>query len=111
MEFNIKEEDGIKIVNIFGDLVAGKLYDIKIKVNELTQSNNPKIIFDFSDVNFIDSSGIGFLINTLKALSKENSVLKLVNLNATAENVLKQMKIYTLFDVYETVEEAIESFS
>lgn len=110
MNFNTRKEDDINIVHIIGDLVSGKLYEIKEETNKLLEEDNPKIIFDFTDVNFVDSSGIGFLINTLKILSSKNSGLKIVNINTTVKNVLKQMKLYSLFEYYDSVDEALESF-
>ena len=110
MDFHITKEDDITIVHIIGDLVAGKLYDIKKQTNELLTEDNPKIILDFTDVNFMDSSGVGFLINTLKTLASKNIALKIANINATVTNVLKQMKLYSFFEHYESVDEALESF-
>ncbi len=110
MDFNITKEDDITVIHVVGDLVAGKLYDIKKRTNELLQEDNPKIILDLTDVNFVDSSGVGFLINILKTLASKNIGLKIANINDTVKNVLKQMKLYSFFEHYESVDEALESF-
>ena len=110
MEYNITKEDDVFIINLLGDLVAGKIYSLKEDVEKILKQEKPKIIFNFADVEFIDSSGIGLIVNALKKLSEKNSKLKLCNLNKTVTNIFKQIKIYSFFEVYDSLDEAIDSF-
>lgn len=110
MEYRITQEEDIYIIHLLGDLVAGKIYSLKDDIEKILEKNNPKIILDFSDVNFIDSSGIGLVVNVLKKLSQKNNKLKLCNLNNTVTNIFKQIKIYSFFEVFESLDEAIDSF-
>ncbi len=107
---SIDKEDDVYIVKFNTDVIAGNIHDIKAKVNELLSQNIVKFIFDFSSVNFMDSSGIGFLVTVLKELSKKDSKLKLCNLNNTVASTLKQVQLYSFFDIYDSVDEALESF-
>ncbi len=110
MEYNITKEDGIYIINLLGDLVAGKIYNLKEDLEKILTEENPKIIFNFADVKFIDSSGIGLIVNVLKKQSEKNNKLKLCNLNKTVTNIFKQIKIYSFFEVYDSLDEAIDSY-
>ena len=109
--YHIEKEEDIYIIRFNGDLIASTVTNIKDEIYEIYSSEeNPKVIFDFSDVSFMDSSGIGFLVSVLKDLSKKNAKLKLANMNITLTNTLKQVQLYSFFEVYPTVDEAIESF-
>jgi anti-anti-sigma factor len=109
--YHIDKEEDINIIKFNGDLIAGTVTSIKDEIQQIYQSEEkPKIIFDLSDVNFMDSSGIGFLVSILKDLNKKDSKLKLANLNTTLTNTLKQVQLFSFFEVYESLDEAIESF-
>ena len=109
--YHIKEVEGIKVITFSGDLTAATVTKIKDEIQQTYRDlNEPKIIFDLQDVEFLDSSGIGFLVAVLKELSQKNCKLKLANLNSALENTLKQVQLYSFFEIYETLEEAIESF-
>ncbi len=107
---SIEKEDDICIVKFNGNLLAGHISEVKSKINELINQNIVKFIFDFSDVNFMDSSGIGFLVSVLKSLSQKGTKLKLCNLNNTVASTLKQVQLYSFFDIYNSTDEALESF-
>jgi anti-anti-sigma factor len=107
---SIDKEDDIYIVKFNTDVIAGNIHIIKEKINEFLSQNVVKLVFDFKSVNFMDSSGIGFLVTVLKELSKKNSKLKLCNLNTTVSSTLKQVQLYSFFEIFDSVDEAVESF-
>ena len=54
------------------------------------------VVFDLSDVGFMDSTGIGFLIGRYKKLNRLGMAMYLENPNLTADKVLSVSGIYTL---------------
>ena len=106
------EDNEIAILRLDGDLVVSDVDKLRQEVHELIDKNVHKILLDFSDINFIDSSGIGLLVEILKTLTKyEGGQLKLVNLNRQVRDILKQIQLYSIFDIYESEDEALESFN
>ena len=74
------------------------------------EKNIHKIILDFSDIEFIDSSGIGLMVEILKSVKKfDDGQLKLINLNKQVKDILKQIQLYSIFEIYDSEDEAIES--
>jgi anti-sigma B factor antagonist len=110
MEYNIKKEGDIFAIYILGDLVAGKIFGLKKEIEEILEKERPKVLFNFSDVNFIDSSGIGLVINCLRKLSEKKGQLKLCNLNKTIINIFKQIRIHSFLEIYDSFYEALDSF-
>ncbi len=114
MGLNILPEvhDNIAIIRLDGDLVVSEVEKMRNEIRELVENNIHKIILDFSDIDFIDSSGIGLLVEILKTVSKfEDGQLKIVNINRQVKDILKQIQLYTIFDIYDSEEEALESFN
>lgn len=107
---SIDIEDDINIVRFNGDVIAEHITSIKGKINTLLSKGCDKFIFDFKSVKFMDSSGIGFLVSVLKELSKKNGKLRLCNLNKTVKSILQQVQLYSFFEIYDSCEEALESF-
>ena len=61
-------------------------------------------------VKEIDSSGIGELVSSYTAINKESGQLKLLNLTQKLQDLLTITKLLTVFDVYESEEEALASY-
>ena len=60
-------------------------------------------ILDFSDVNFMDSSGIAVVINALRTLKKMGAVLYLSGLQEQPKKVLKASGVDKLVEIKEAV--------
>ena len=66
-------------------------------IDELIETNYTKnIIFDFTDTNFMDSTGIGFLIGRYKKMKKQNISGYICNPNKHLEKLLTLSGIYQL---------------
>ena len=59
----------------------------------------------------IDSSGIGELIANYTTISRDGGQLKLLNLTDKIQNLLVITKLLTVFDTYDSENEAVQSFS
>ena len=67
------------------------------KIDDLIESSNiEKLIFDFTNTNFMDSTGIGFLIGRYKKTKKQNIMSYIYNPNKHLEKLLTLSGIYQL---------------
>jgi anti-anti-sigma factor len=74
---------------------------------ELAANRPPVMIFDLSEVPYIDSSGVGVLISYYSNGQKEGRRMALAGLNERVTALLKLTKVLTLLTSYPTVEEAV----
>ena len=66
---------------------------------------------NLAKVGYIDSSGIGELVSSYTAIGKDDGgQLKLLNLTQKLQDLLTITKLLTVFDVYESEEEALAGF-
>jgi len=69
-----------------------------------------KILIDFSQVAYIDSSGIGELVGCAVFIKERRGELKLCGMNARTFNLIKLVSLHSVFDVEEAEAEALMAF-
>jgi anti-sigma B factor antagonist len=79
-------------------------------MQELLRMDQPRVVFDFCSVTHLDSAGIEFLLNCLSAIVKRDGELKLAALSPQAATVLEITRVGRFFEVFPTVEDAVQSF-
>ncbi|MGL6105428.1 anti-sigma F factor antagonist [Romboutsia sp.] len=67
------------------------------------------IIFDFKNIIFMDSSGIGVIIGRYKKISSDGGKVSVVNVNARVKKIFDLSGMNKIIGVYDTREEAISS--
>lgn len=67
------------------------------------------IIFDFKNIKFMDSSGIGVIIGRYKKISNEGGKVSVVNVNDRVRKIFDLSGMDKIISIYDTNEEAISS--
>ena len=102
----------IGIIEIKGSLIGDRETDeFRAAVADLIEQGNKCLVIDLHKVNYLNSSGIGALISAHTSYAKNGGEVKLIGINTDVHNLLVVTKLIDVFDVYETVNEAIENFS
>lgn len=77
--------------------------------DRLIDAGNVKhIIFDFSDVGFMDSSGIGLIMGRYKKVMFMGGKAAVTNVGEVVNRIFGLSGLYQIIERYDTVEEAIE---
>ena len=106
-----KLDSNITVYEISGRLNLGNsLLNIESGIKKLIDQGSRRLIVDLTDVNYIDSSGIGELVSGFTAVRNRSGELKLLNLTKKVNDLLQLTKLFTVFDVYSDEEAAIRSF-
>ena len=74
------------------------------------ENNNKNVIIDLDAVEFVDSSFLGALVAGLKKATMMSGDLKIVGLQAPVKAMFELTRLYRIFDIFETVEDALKSF-
>lgn len=112
MDFSHTIQDSILVVVPTGpSLDAREAREFKDRIIELINtSNNHSIVIDMHNLQFIDSSGLGTFLSILKTLHAQKGELKLSNLNKPIRTIFELVSMHKIFEIYNTTEEAIQSF-
>src|SRR5688500_14308505 len=92
----VADEEGL----VFADHVDGLVADGRIN-----------IVVDFHDVNSIDSGGVGTLVAKYLSVRRRGGDMRLVRVTDRTRRVLAITRLLSVFQVFESAEEAIRSFS
>jgi anti-sigma B factor antagonist len=111
MKLTSREEKGVEILEPKGKIMGGPdatmLHDY---LHELINQDKKKVIIDLSKVEWMNSTGLGILISGLTTLRNNGGELKLANITEKIESLLTITKLITVFENYDSVEEAVNSF-
>ncbi|HEY6183291.1 MAG TPA: STAS domain-containing protein [Terriglobales bacterium] len=80
------------------------------EVMAVLRSDRPHIVFDFSEVQQIDSAGVEMLLKCLERVMSLDGDLKLAALTPQASVILELTRVDRLFEIFATVDAAVESF-
>ena len=83
-------------IGLAGELDEHSALMTKQKLDEILDNANSRIVFDFSALDFMDSTGIGVLIGRYKKYKDNNKSFFLSGANSTLEKVLTLSGIYSI---------------
>jgi anti-sigma B factor antagonist len=111
MDIKTRQLEDIIILAVTGRITLGEgnvmLRDV---VRDLADNGTKKVVLNLSEVNYIDSSGVGELVKTHTTLQNKGGQLKLSSLNKRVHDLLEMTKLSAVFDVHNDEASAIESF-
>lgn len=106
-----KIEPDIVVVQMNGRITMGSdSQKIEWGLAELLKQNQKKIIFDLTDVCYLDSAGVGILMMCHARLKKAGGTLRLVGAQGLVEEVLAITSVNKIVPLYRTTKEAVEDF-
>jgi len=112
MQIDQKMSGDVTVVHISGDITlnAGGDVLLKDKIQSLLQQGAKKIVLDLGGVAYVDSAGLGQLVQVYATTSHLGGSLKLLNLTKRLRDLLVLTKLLTVFDAYDSESEAVGSF-
>ncbi len=111
MEIEERSNGGVMILDLKGKLTIGEGDELlKDKVNSLIQQGYQKLLLNLEGVPYVDSAGLGEIVRTYTTVSRQGGKLKLLNLTKRIEDLLAITKLLTVFETFESEQEAVKSF-
>ena len=112
MQIGQRVTGDMAIVEVIGDITLSKGGDVvlKDKVQSLLQQGYRKVLLDLGNVSYVDSAGLGQLVQIYATTSHLGGSMKLLNLTKRLKDLLVLTKLLTVFESYDTEAEAVASF-
>lgn len=112
MKIKLSDHNGVVVLELDGKIMGGPdATAINDKLHELVDSKRINVVADLARVDWMNSSGLGILISGLTTIRNAGGDLKLAAVTERIKSLLMITKLLSIFDTFDTVEEAIESFS
>ncbi len=112
MKIKTSEQYGAVVIELKGNVMGGDdTKDFNGILHKYIDEGKKNIVVDLADVKFMNSSGLGMLIGGLTTIKKADGNLKLARVTDKIESLLIITKLITIFEFFETVEDAVKSYS
>lgn len=110
LRLSTRNLDGALIVDCTGRIVFGEeTAYLRDAVKKLI-AEKQNVVLNLSEINYIDSGGLGTLVALYTTARNCGSSIKLAHLTQRVGDLLQITKLVTVFDVYDTAEEAAAAF-
>lgn len=111
MKVNVRQRDGVTILDLKGKITIG-VGDVALRnaVQEVMNGGATNILINLADVTTIDSSGVGELVSAYATAAGRGAKLKLANLPSKVSDILQITQLITVFEVYDSEDEAVKSY-
>ncbi len=113
MALEIKElqMEGVTVLVLSGRVVLGdESNQLRSKLKDILGQGKTRLVLDLADVKYIDSAGLGALVAGYTSAQNQGASMKLANLTKKFDEQLHITKLVTVFDVYDSVQDAVKSF-
>lgn len=108
----IRRVGDVAIVDLAGRITLGEGSGLLHKtIRDLVGAGSKNILLNMKDVSYLDSAGLGELIGSYATVTNQGGQIKLEHLQSKIQDLLQLTKLYTVFPVYDTEEEAVRSFT
>jgi anti-sigma B factor antagonist len=113
MEIEQKMAGDVAVMTVIGDITLNAGGDIllKDKVQSLLQQGHRKLVIDLGAVSYVDSAGLGQLVQIHATTKNHGGSLRLANVTKRLKDLLVVTKLVTVFDSYDSEKEALASFT
>ena len=109
MNYQFENVGDVLKVSLDGRLVASCSEEFKDAMFERLRDCK-RVLMNLEKMAHIDSSGLGALVSILQWINSNGGALKLAALQPRPKIVFDITKVYRVFDIYATEEEALKSF-
>ena len=111
MTTQIRQQNGISILRPTGK-VGGRSSDLrKVILPQIETSDTPRILINFEQVNRVDSSGLGTLMEAYTAASRKQGRVGVINVGKHIRNLIVLSRVFSLFEHFDSEDAAVAGLS
>ena len=105
-----RTKDGVLVVECIGRIVFGDETTLLRDTIKKAVSENNRIVLNLAEVSYLDSGGLGTIVALHTTAQNAGGSVKLANLTQRVDDLMQITKLLTVFEVFNSEAEAIDSF-
>jgi anti-sigma B factor antagonist len=106
--YTTQDGNSVMVLTPAGRLDITTAWQFRLKLQECISKLSRHIIVNLSQVNFIDSSGLTSLVAGMRDADKVKGSFRICNVHPEAKLVFEVTMMDTVFEIFDTEEEALE---
>ena len=112
MKISERNVGNVTVLALKGKVTIGS-GDIALRdaIEKAVSSGKKNLLVDLGGVSKLDSSGLGELVAAHNTVTADSGTIKLAKIPSKVYNIMGVAQIISVFDVFDDVDEALESFS
>ena len=99
------------VLAVSGDITMGGGSHVSDAVRALLRDGRYHFVLDMTRVRYVDSVGLGELVEAYAAVKNRGGALKLVHVGRRLRDLLVVSRMLTVFDAYDSEADALASFT
>lgn len=107
---NYKRIQNVIVIKLEGELMSQDCQKLKEDLKQYI-SIDKYLVFDLEDLSMIDSSGLGYIIHTLKTVSPQNGDVRISNLCGQPKVIFEITRVDSIFKQFDTQKDAVLSYN
>lgn len=111
MEISERNSGKVTVLDVSGKITLGE-GDVllKDKLHSLLHQGRKDVLLNLGRVQYVDSAGLGAIVAAYTTMTREGGTLKLVSVTKRLQDLLTITKLLTVFDTFDSEEEALRSY-
>ncbi len=111
LELKFSDIDGKNAseVTFTGDLDATNVEEVVEQIFDCMNMKTANIVADFTDLRYVNSTGLGILLHFSKSAKEKNGFFKICNINENVFEIIDIIGATSLLEIYDTVDDAVAS--
>jgi anti-sigma B factor antagonist len=112
MQIAERQSGSVTVIDLSGKITLGEDGNLlKDKLHSLLHQGKKSILLNLGQVSYVDSAGLGALVSAYTTVTREGGSLKLVNVTKKLQDLLSITKLLTVFDTYDSEDQAVKSYN
>ena len=107
LSMDFEQAPGVWTLSLFGDLDYGECAAFRMGIDRILSAAPPSTVVDLSELEYLDSSGLGLLLSLSKEYGAAGGKLVLVT-NETVDNILSLTRLNGIFSTATSMEQALQ---
>ncbi|MBW6469268.1 MAG: STAS domain-containing protein [Anaerosomatales bacterium] len=110
LTIDLTQEPTYWLLKLAGDLDYGECAAFRVNIDRILKNSPPAAIVDLSNLEYLDSSGLGLLLSLSKEFGAQGGRLVLIT-NETVDNILSLTRLNGIFSTASSMDDALATVS
>lgn len=101
-----EDRDGLALVKAVGEIDVASAETLAEAVSRALDTGKPRVLVDFAEVTFIDSTGLGVLVKSHRSAAERGVAFGLVHPTPQTLKLIRVLGLDQLLSIYDSTEDA-----
>jgi anti-sigma B factor antagonist len=108
ISIDVKEKESVLAVKVNGEIDAYTAPQLREKLFPLSEKEGVKMVVDLSEVNYMDSTGLGVFVGVFKNVRAHNGEFKIVGLSDRLQRLFEITGLADIIDINSQIEGEVQ---